>query len=653
MKLLGVNAVGLGIESFEGVADGDWNQLAPVCGIRGTTFRAWCGMVPYGPHYETGDSFPEIVRKYADADHAARAAVFKNVLSFQVADTFVTGDEIVPPIDPGWLDVRAIRNYFESYLKAEGLDPQFFGAGSWAQVQPTIDRKVIGRSVQDARRFYWFRRFANHAAALLYKANTDAILAHYPRPRIVASNFHAGPVDFGFIGNTNDMDTNNLDIFEIGRARGFQGLISEDWIETNDLAVGMVCFGADVLRAAARTHDMPTMGLVVAGWSTPRMFARLMQGAQDIDLYTYGPVRRIGPAFAADDDDLRGIATSTRFLAPFEDLIADGRVKTAKAALLVANTSDIMQVRGLYYGPERQQLYMALKHAYLHVDLISEQDIVDDNLLAEYQLLFISDPQVRTAAQQKIREWVRAGGHLWAEVGAAGFDEYNQPSTVLDEAFGVRSRTMDVGGRWPAEPRSWWYESRTKKFDFQSRGVLRTDGTRSFPLIEIPVWGARMDVVVSTGAVVGRYDSGGPAVVFNEYGKGGALLVGALVGETYARDHWPDGPGYKNASREGGSGARVLATALAARAGVSDPLSASVPGLHTSLLDGPRGAIAFIVNLGYESVDDLELRVRAAGDVVRVRSGLLGALSFRREGDEIVVRYPRQSYIDLVALEYR
>src|SRR6185295_4469135 len=141
-----------------------------------------------------------------------------------------------------------------------------------------------------------------------------------------------------------------------------------------------------------------------------------------------------------------------------------------------------------------------LKHAYLHVDLIAEQDIVDDNLLAQYQLLFISDPQVRTAAQQKIKEWVRAGGHLWAEVGATSFDEYNQPSTVLDEAFGVRSRTMDVGGRWPTEPQSWWYESKTKKFDFQSRGVLRTDGTHSFPLIEIPVWGARMDAFVSTGA---------------------------------------------------------------------------------------------------------------------------------------------------------
>jgi len=38
---------------------------------------------------------------------------------------------------------------------------------------------------------------------------------------------------------------------------------------------------------------------------------------------------------------------------------------------------------------------------------------------------------------------------------------------------------------------------------------------------------------------------------------------------------------------------------------------------------------------------------------VRVRSGLQGALPFIREGDEIVVRYPRQSYIDLVAVEYR
>src|SRR5579872_1630571 len=116
VQLLGVNAIGLGIESFEGVRDDDWKRLAPACGIVGTSFRAWCGMIPPGPHYDTGETFPAIAARYADADHAAQAAKFRNVLSFQVADIFVTGDEIGPAIDPGWLGVKAIRTYFESYL---------------------------------------------------------------------------------------------------------------------------------------------------------------------------------------------------------------------------------------------------------------------------------------------------------------------------------------------------------------------------------------------------------------------------------------------------------------------------------------------------------------------------------------------------------
>jgi hypothetical protein len=653
MQLLGVNALALGIESFEGLADDDWKTLAPACDIGGTTFRSWCGMIPYGPHYETGDAFPAIAATYADADHAARAAKFKNVLSFQLADTFVTGDEIGPAIDPGYLDIKAIRADFERYLQAADLAPEFFGVGNWAQVQPTVDRAVIPRSPSDARRFYWFRRFANYVTAMVSRVNTDAILKYYPRPRIVSSNFQAGPADFGFLGNSNDMDKENVDIFELGRARAFQGMISEDWVDTNDLGVGMVCFSGDVLRAAARKYDMPTLGYAVVGRTAPRIFAWMMQGAKDVDLYTYGPVRRIGPAFASDEADMRGIAAATRMLAPFEDLIADGRVKTGKAAMLVANTSDIMQAHGLYYGPERQQLYIALKHAYVHVDLLSEQDIVDDTLLSQYQVLFISDPQVRSAAQQNIREWVRAGGHLWAGAGAAELDEYSESATVLDDVFGVRSRAMDLGDAWPPKPIDLWYASRTGKFDFQSRGALHTDGTLSFPRVDVPVWGAKEDLVPSTGSVIGRYDNGGPAVVYNQYGKGDALLVGALVGEAYARGRWANGTGDGQAVPDGGSGAQTIAAALALRAGVTDPLTASAPGMYTSLVDGPRGAVAFVVNLGTAAADSVELRARPGGDVVRVRSAQSGPLAFHRDGDQVVVTYPRLSSLDLVAFEYR
>ncbi|HYM23410.1 MAG TPA: beta-galactosidase trimerization domain-containing protein [Vicinamibacterales bacterium] len=653
MQLLGVNSVGLGIESFEGLRDDDWQRLAPACGLVGTSFRAWCGMIPPGPHYDTGDTFPAIAAKYAAADHAAQAARFRNVLSFQIADTFITGDEIGPAIDPGWLGIKAIRTYFEGYLQAEGLEPGLFGVGSWSRVQPTIDRAVIPRSANDARRFYWFRRFANHVTALVSRVNTDAILKSYPHPRIVSSNFQAGPADFGFLGNSNDMDRDNVDIFELGRAHAFQGMISEDWVDTNDLGVGMVCFSGDVLRAAARKYDMPTMGYAVVGRTAPRIFAWLMQGARDVDLYTYGPVRRIGPALASDENDMRGIATATRLLAPFEDLIADGRVKTARAAMLVANASDIMQARGLYYGPERQQLYIALKHAYLHVDLLSEQDIVEDTLLSQYQVLFVSDPQVRTAAQRKIRDWVRGGGHLWAEVGAAGFDEYSQPSAILDDVLGVRSRTMNTGDGWPLKPIDTWYQSRTKKFNFRSRGTFHTDGTHSFPIVDVPVWGAKMDAVASTGTVVGRYDTGEPAVVYNEYGKGDALLVGALVGEAYARGRWANGTDDGQAVPEGGSGARTIAAALASRSGVVDPLTSSAPGMYTSLIDGPRGAVAFVVNLGSVGGDSVEMRARVSGGVVRVRSGESGPLAFHRDGDQIVVTYPRRSSLDLVSFEYR
>jgi hypothetical protein len=131
------------------------------------------------------------------------------------------------------------------------------------------------------------------------------------------------------------------------------------------------------------------------------------------------------------------------------------------------------------------------------------------------------------------------------------------------------------------------------------------------------------------------------------------LLVGALVGEAYARGRWANGTDDGKAVVDGGRGARTIAAALATRAGVVDPLTASAPGMYTSLIDGPRGAVAFVVNLGAAAADSVELRARPSRDVVRVRSGQSGLLPFRRDGDQVVVTYPRRSSIDLVAFEYR
>ncbi|MBI2193170.1 MAG: hypothetical protein HYU36_14415 [Planctomycetes bacterium] len=661
MEMLGVNAPDFGIHTLQGIEDAWWSELAPKYGLLTTGFRGWgdYGGIVRVPWQQFNDkeTIWQTLDRVNDESFALLKEKFGAGAAFQNARSVNLGDEVGPAIDVGYLTVPKLKDAFHLYLKEKGFSPEFFGKKSWDEVTGLEVRPAIAGPGQPAtgelQHYYWTRRFVNHYTALSYRAATKAVLKQFPKAEIVTVNLQAGPVQIGVMGNSNGLDgPNNMDIFELARLGAFEGLQVEDWVTTNDFAVGMVCFGADLLRCAARKRNMKTVGLLVGFWAEPRFFAWMMQGCKDIGLYLYGPVTTIGPAWADSPGEMAQIAGMTRLVSKFEDLIADGKVKTAKAAILVANTSDIMQVNGLYFGPERQHLYICLKHDYLHVDLISEDDILEGDGLKNYSLLFITDPQVREAAQKTIAEWVGAGGHLWAGLGAAGWNEYNQPAEILNPVFGIKRRHMQLQEGWQVSPRAPWL-SGLWKLGFRNIDTLTVTGNSWMPALKLPVIGAKMAAEPSTGTVLGQYGDGQPGLIYNPFGKGSALLVGAFVGEAYVNLHWQGGKmGYGQVERmDLGAEARKMATVLADPIGLERPLTASVPGLYTSLMEGPRGYVIWVVDLGAKELKGVEFRVKHAGPVKKVSSARYGDCQFRMDGDDLVAVYPRVSYTHLIAVE--
>ncbi|NQU10391.1 hypothetical protein HQ590_06360 [bacterium] len=672
---LGLNSIVVG-----NIDDPLFAELAAKHGIIHAMVAPWAENWRYTAEHHRGDYnfqpdetvtahwrrvFDDFYGKYAARLHQTQPHLYR------IGRHVNLGDEIGPATNAKQIRATpAVLAYFRQWLAEQGTSaqvkalgetwsPALFSAAAWKEIEPLDDpaaRKPPQATDASIRRFYWTRRFMDHYTELFYGLATAAAQKYFPHATSIDVNYQAGPMQMGFLGNDNAYETMSLDTLEMGRRRTFLGVKTEDWYGGNDFADGACLFGAEILRAAARKHDLPLTVYLVGTSPYIRTWLYVMAGVREIDFYQYGPYSNIGPAWAEHEPTLRQIAQVSRELAQHEDLIAAARRRPTKAAMLVAYTTDIMQGRGPGFGPERQQLYVALQHAGIPVDVVSETDITEENLLAQYSLLYVGDPQVRADAQQQIAAWVNRGGVLWAEAGALGLDEYGRSSPLWNNVFGVRQlqHRFQPGLKW-ARP---FYANVNGRLNYNPRGVVKADpaaaagaGTLLLPR-DVRAWGARVDLEPDGCEVLARYDDGAPAVVVNQHGRGRALLVGALVGEAYSREHWPLGSKPEERTFEAGRAERALLRWPLRRADVAPPLWVSVPGLYTAVWDGPDATLVFLVNASTRPVPSVAVKLVDPGRVRRVESMQRGKLTHRLENGHLVVELPLDE-VDVVIVRHR
>jgi hypothetical protein len=565
---------------------------------------------------------------------------------YQIDENYIqadVGDEIGPGIGVSQINENnIIFNHFIDYLEAQGLEPEFFGVLNWKNLKPTTKREMAYSSkIEDRRTFFWTYKYINHYTALIYSKLTNLIQKYYPSIKFISPNFQAGPFRIAFLGNDNEMRwpewTAFLDLFKLGREKVFTGIQIEDWTVGWDCGLGYNDLGSAIMRACARKHNLSTIPLIVYGDPIiSKCLISLMNGCKGINLYLYGPIGQIGPAWALSEKSVLEAAELARLLTKFEKEIYNSKVPTAPVAFLISSTSDIMQAKDLYFLTERQHVYLALRHSYIPVDIISEQDIIEDNVLQNYKVLYIVDPNIPLEVQKKILQWVSEGGFLWAEVGAGMFDEYNSRCEILNEVFGVKKYEMKMQKEWlswAAAPYSWppW----KFKYEELSKIKLLEDFFKniSSPIV---VRGIKMEVIPNNAEVVGIYEDGNPAILINNYKKGKAMLIGALMGEAYIHAHYPPQKSLEDMKLEGGENERRLISYLVKEAGVKQPLIISEPSLYANISEGEGYKIIWLVH-GLHPWKELklEIKVKAEKNIKEVISAKLGKLNFGKEDNYI------------------
>ncbi|MDP7014543.1 MAG: hypothetical protein QGG36_01955, partial [Pirellulaceae bacterium] len=345
------------------------------------------------------------------------------------------GDEISLPTPRGEQAVEQMRAWLRSQgLRPADIDPA--AGGDWKKISYNID--PASRDSEPGV-YYWSKRYQHHFGVQTIKQRTDLLRRHLPNAAIGANYSPHYPQEHMFLGEV-------FKWVSVFRASGMTLPWSEDYIWQVPIGTPqMNNINLDLFRAGLRHHpDRKIMYYVMPHMpnNTPAQWRRLFYGAvghgmKMVNLFEFRPVHVAYTENHVDDPRMyKMVLGSFRELGLFEDIVQDGTVRPAEAALWFSETGDIWGDSQGSFAAAKRALYTAIRHQQTPLDFVVEQDAVDGTL-AKYKVLYLTDAHVSSAASAKIAAWVERGGILFGTAGAGMFDELNRPNATLRKLFGV------------------------------------------------------------------------------------------------------------------------------------------------------------------------------------------------------------------------
>jgi len=580
---------------------------------------------------------PAATREQIDALMARHARRNRDL---QPGALFGFADEICcrPPIGK---DPNALA-HFRAYLARRKVAPAALGVEKLTDTVPIeTPAELAERCKTNApaarRTFYHTCRFRQLAGTERIRWHTEAVRKHFP-PGMRTTTLVADHPYFGGTGLGMGLVSGNftwggyplaLDWFDLARRKAVDLAGIEDWMglqymygpNTTWEGFQLMGFQAAIFRSAGRGT------LDVMAWITPsdernlrlKSASALAQGAKHFFYWTYGPT-----CFGTENywSDLRGeydgIAHVARHLAAAEPVLAPGRTRKTRVAVLYSVSSDLWQPFGYVHMLERRATYLALVHGQYLVDFLTEQDI-EAGRLADYRVLYATDACITTAAAAGITRWVRDGGVLYGACAAGSRNEFDEPAPGLAKAFGIA----------PA------VQTAVQKGEYRIRGRLNTmkytDRVRlakshAFAAGgEFGVLGVKAAIQPAGGRVVGTFADGSPAAVTNRLGRGRTVYLAACPGLSYLKDarFVPAELAEKYPPLH-----RRIFHAPARAAGAPRLVELSHAVVEAGVYDAPAGTALVLANFTYRPIESLAVRLPVPGPVAAVRSAEHGPVAF-------------------------
>ena len=367
----------------------------------------------------------------------AKAAEFKKAGGKvqEIVYCELTDEPTGQPLDFAATDPAYARR-FPAWLQAQGLTPADLLVPDWDAVKIVTD----AQRDESPALYYFSQRFRTRALGDFMAAQRKLAEAAYGGTFPVLVNFSDGAI---YMGN---FYAQGVDYFELLDAPDQNAIWGEDW-SNGASTYQCASFNIDLMRAAARERGQVIGQHLVAHagrkpWDIKlKATSELARGVKILNNFCYGPswaTHEGGPywrahVWQAKPETWTANAALTLEVGAVEDLLLTAMPAPAKVALLYSSSSDVWTLNGnLAYGFDRMHTWLALTHAQMPVDIVSEPQAAKGGLDA-YSVCYLTGPNLTRAAAEKLKQWVQRGGTLWLTAGAASRDEFNRPLHLLDD----------------------------------------------------------------------------------------------------------------------------------------------------------------------------------------------------------------------------
>ncbi|MCC6484922.1 MAG: beta-galactosidase trimerization domain-containing protein [Armatimonadetes bacterium] len=522
---------------------------------------------------------------------------------------------------------------FVEYLQAKGLTLTDIGIQSWQEARPATPG-------QNPVLYVEAREYAAQTAIRRMASLTKAVREAMSDRVFVAANYAPHPY---FLPEESQW----IDVFKYGS-------LTMPWSEDYQWQVPVVSpqiigFSLDVMRCAAKYRDLPltyycmphSPGNTSADFRRSNYLA-LGRGVKIVNHFSLGPQMFATENYIdwRDRDRWRELYRVIHEAGEVDDLLFAGKAPHAEVAVLLSRYSDLWEKVGNsdanLYGVERQNLWLALKHLQIPVDLITDSD-VEDGVLSGYKVLYISGPNLSRGSAAQIERWVSGGGVLFSSAGGGLFDEYNRPLDTLLPVYGLRSHELTRSGQ-DSVVRVKMELPRMKPLE-----MLRFDGEKPFSMPALGVVETLQPA--SSAQAIAFFSEGQPAAVSNMYGKGRAYLIGSMPGLTYVRAAIPRRPFDRNEfahflPKAFDVPVRALIGRPVQDAGVQPTIWCSNALVEGDALVSSAGEVISLVNFTDKPIRSLKVRVSTSHKPSKVWSVRSGALSYRYAQGVVEVALP-------------
>jgi len=579
------------------------------------------------------------------------------------------------------VDDELYREAFQNWLKEKDLTPQALLVSDWEAVKiVTMDQRETFPAL-----YYYSQRFRTQSLgdfmAVQRRALEEAVggsvpvLANFSDGAVYSANFYAQGVDYFEL--LDDVDGQNA-------------IWGEDWANGSS-SYQCGAYNVDLMRAAARDQGQVIGHYLISYAGRKPLDVKLKaageaaRGVKIFESFSYGVywgTHEGGPSWGSSCWQARPetwgpYAEIMREIGGAEDLLVPAMPPPAQVAILYSSSSDIWQVTETSaYGFDRMHTWMALAHAQIPVDFLSEAQVAA-GALEGYQVCYLVGPNLTRDAAKKLAAWVKQGGVLSVSAGAATRDEYNRPLPTITKLLPAKREDVAT--------------FQSVKTSGRYLGRLKPKDTVTAAKGSIKVVAVKQNLTPrATAEVIGKYSDGSPAWVHGTVGKGYVYVAGYLPGLDYIRQalvaRWAlmkEDMAAKQAKIDGldatgkvtpvnskisvadlarlnnsvnpweyPADVRELILAPVRAAKVDAPVRCNMPLVDAVYMTCKKGIVIPLANYTLYPLPEIELKIKVNRPIQHIETVHQGKLKYRLEKGRAIIRLPLAS-TDYVKIYYR